>query len=489
LALISKNFIKTSFIYTVAGALPMASGILLLPIYVTDLPSSVYGALSLYLTFSLFVQIVVTYSFDSSTYIHYHEYKNDPKKLASFMSSAFILMLLIGIGVGVVLVFLGEFLFDLIFNDQKISFYPYGLISVAVGICQALTKVYSTILQSRERPASFLWSNLLLFSLIALLTIIGLKLYPGTLAGPLGGRLIAGGVVAGWSLLMIFREFGFHFDWPLLKSTFSFNNYTFIHQVQQWVINYIDRFLMVFFLPLSAAGVLSTVGIYDFALKCMVVIELITNGFHNSFYPKIVKVITAQADKGYTPELSRYYHGLSAVVMVMVSSAIFVLPLVIYMFNSKQGYEEAIQYFPYIAVLYIIRALRLYFAIPYGVLKYTKPLPVISAVIAAVKIGMMIVLLKDYGIYGVVAATLVTSVLEIIIMKVKLSDRFHYHYNVFKMVVVPAMMIAAVLILEPIFGQQYSWQLHLFYLVMTGALLLWVYRNELKLLNIPKMFG
>ena len=97
----------------------MASAIILLPFYISFLPTQVYGALSLYLAFSLFVQILVAYSFDSSTYIHYHEYKADFSKLSSFISSAFVFMLLIGAGVGLVLVVLGDIMFDLIFMIKK----------------------------------------------------------------------------------------------------------------------------------------------------------------------------------------------------------------------------------------------------------------------------------------------------------------------------------------------------------------------------------
>ncbi len=124
--LITRNFIKASFIYTVAGALPLASAIILLPFYVYYLPTTVYGALSLYMAFALFVQIVVIFSFDSSTYIHYHDFKNDPPRLASFMSSMFVFMLLTGTVTGLILVFLGDFVFGLVFDDSRISFFPSG---------------------------------------------------------------------------------------------------------------------------------------------------------------------------------------------------------------------------------------------------------------------------------------------------------------------------------------------------------------------------
>ena len=101
----------------------MASAIILLPFYITFLPKSVYGALSLYLSFSLFIQILVVYSFDTSLYVHYHDYKKDPSKLSAFISSAFIFMLLLAAAVGLIIIPAGDLIFSLVFKDDKISFY------------------------------------------------------------------------------------------------------------------------------------------------------------------------------------------------------------------------------------------------------------------------------------------------------------------------------------------------------------------------------
>lgn len=478
--LITRNFIKASFIYTIAGALPLASAVILLPLYVYYLPTDVYGALSLYLAFSLFVQIVVIFSFDSSIYLHYHDFKNDPPKLASFISSAFVLMLLTGAAVGIILVVLGELAFDMIFHDARISFFPFGLMSVAIGIFQALFKVYNYILQSREKPGLFLRSNLLHFIFIAAFTLAGLYIFPGTLYGPVGGRMLAGVLVGVWALYQIFREFGIHFNFPLLRSTFGYNIYAFIYQLEQWGINYLDRFLLIFFMPLSA------VGLYDIAIKCLLVLEFILNGMHNSFYPKVVSTITAQTEKSTTPELNRYYHGMIAMIMVLVSVSVFILPFVIDMLDSKHGYREAIKYLPFVAVLYILRAWRYYFATPLSILKYTKPLPVISAIAFAVKIGLMFLWIRQYEIYGVIISTLVSATVELVMLRYALRNRFIFRFNFFKIILAPLVLFSLVLILEPIFGTLYNWQLHLFYGIITTVFLLWAYRNELKLLNLTK---
>src|SRR6187431_2846331 len=110
----------------------MASAIVLIPFYIKYLPTEVYGALAICLAFSAFVQIVVTYSFDSSLYIHYHEFKHIPEKLAAYISSAFIFILALGLLAGIFFSITGPLIFNWLLPGGSFSFYPYGLVSVGV---------------------------------------------------------------------------------------------------------------------------------------------------------------------------------------------------------------------------------------------------------------------------------------------------------------------------------------------------------------------
>jgi O-antigen/teichoic acid export membrane protein len=474
---ISKNFLKSSLIYTLAGALPMASAVILLPFYVGYLSTSDFGALSIYFAFAIFVQLLTTYSFDTSLYIHFHEFKNDRKKLSSFTSSAFILMLAIGLCVGLVFTFFGELAFRNIFVEKSIAFYPYGMMAAVAGIFQALFKVYGNFLQSREKPQIYLWSNIVSFALIAGVTILGLKMYPHTLTGPIGGRLVAAVLSGLWALVMVFREFGFHFNFPLLRTSFSFNFYTFLYQFLQWVINYFDRIFMVFFLALDQ------VGVYDFAMKCLLIIEFILNGLHNSFYPKVVSTLMAQERKESTPEINRYYHGFISMIMLLICLCVFSFPWAIETFVSKPGYREAIRYVPYISLIYIFRAIRLFYAAPYGILKYTKPLSGIYISVSIVKISVMWLLIDRFGLYGVICASVLAAILEIALLRSAIGTRFTFRYNFLKIIVVPAVVFLMIAVLEPLFGAEAPNLLHLFYIVVCVVLLAWVYRNELKLID------
>jgi O-antigen/teichoic acid export membrane protein len=464
-------------IYTLAGTLPMASGIILLPFYIAYLPTDAYGALSIYLAFSILVQLLVTYSFDSSLYVHYHEFKHDSEKLSAFISSVFIFILLLGAGVAIFLALTGKVIFDVIFTKEAISFYPYGFISVGVGVFQAIFKIKVNLLITSERPQVFLWANVASFSVIAITTILGLHWYPGSLIGPLGGRLVAAFLSAGWAGFTIFREFGFHVKSPWQFTSFSYNAYTFIYQLQQWAINYMDRFLILFFMPLS------TVGIYDFALKCVVPIELILNGLNATITPKVISLSTGDPAQRPSVQINRYYYGLTSVVMLMICVSIFFIPVIIDLFVKKSAYAQSVQYLPYLALIYIFRAMRLYFAIPFNIYKYMQQLSVINFVTSAIKIILMIILIKRFNIYGVIISAYVASLIEIFLLWFNLRMKYKMDFNSFKLIWIPILLFGLVLLIEPILGATFSVAAHAGYGIFCACMLLLAYRNEWKLLS------
>lgn len=474
----ARHFVKNSIIYTVAGTLPMASAVILLPFYVTHLSTEVFGAFAIYQALSMLVQILVTFSFDTSLYVHYHDFKTDKEKLSLFVSSCFNFMALLG---GVVIgmsTLVGDFFFTNFFNGQGLVFFPYGILSVLTGVFQAWFKVNISLFQTRELPTRFLWSNLINFSLIASLTIVGLKLYPNSLAGPVGARAIAALVSGLVALRGVYREFGMRFNYNLIQSVFNFNVYAFIYQLQLWAINYFDRILMVFFLPIEQ------IGIYDFALKCMLVLEFVISGLFNSFYPRVIDKLATQERKGTTIEINRYYHGLTAVAVILLAGSLFLFPVLFLLFGIKSDYRHALAFMPYIGLLYLLRPLRLYFFIPYSALKYTRPLPVYYLIITGFKIGLMVATVPIAGVYGVIMASVGALIAEILLLYAGSRGMFDFNYfNVYKMVFVPVVFAVIILLVEfsnPFINQHI---IHAGYLIAGILLLLWIYRNELRLIN------
>lgn len=480
--MISKKFIRNSIIYTIAGSLPLASGIILLPIYFRYLSTSVYGASALYTGVSMLVQILVTYGFDSSIYSYFHEFKNDRSKLSVYISSSFIFILLLSVLMSVLLSIFGAIIFEIVFTESKISFYPYGLVAVATGIFQAIIKVNSSLLQTQEKATTFLWLNLLSFTLIALFTVVGLYFFPDELIGPIGGRFAAVVITGVWVLITVYREFEFHFDFKMLKSTLGFNHPLMLYQTMMWFNNYYDKVLM------STLGLsLPLIGIYDLASKCMMAIEFVLSGFYNSFFPKVLGMVALQTEKKTTIEINRYYNGLTAVTIILVSLSIFFFPIIIEWFITKSGYREAIPLIPFVAVTYLLRTIRYYVAMPYAAIRYQKPLPFFYLLIVTIKIGAMLFLIPLYGIMGVLIATWIGYCVEVIVLYFGVRNKFIFKVNMFKTIIAPVLMAFLIVVIEPWIGDDKPMVAHAIYLVVGAALLTWAYRNELKVIGWSKI--
>jgi len=480
--LISKKFIRNSVIYTIAGSLPIASGIILLPFYLEYLSTEVYGALALYMVISLLARTIVTYSFDASVYFYFHEYKSDEKKLATYVSSAFTFILIISLVSGALLAISGGWVFKTFFADSGVLFYPYGLIAVFTGVFQAILKVNSSLLQTQEKASSFLWFNLLSFSLIAILTITGLLIFPDDLIGPVGGQFLATGVTSIWVLIVIYRQFGFQFDFQFLKSTFSFNHPSLIYQIMQWFNNSYDRVLMLaLHLPLAQ------IGIYDFTARCLSVMEILLTSLNSSFFPKVLGITALQTEKKSTVEINRYYHGLAAVTILLVTLSIFGLPIAIQWFKKTQ-YFDALPWIPFLAITYLLRSMRFYVAMPYAALKYSKPLPFLYAFIVAIKIATMVVLIPLYGIRGLIISIWIGYSVEVVVLYFGVKNKFEISFNAFKLIVAPLSMALVIVILEPLLGHEFELLAHILYVIIASLVLGWTYRNELKIFNWTSLF-
>src|SRR5690606_32132779 len=97
-----------------------------------------------------------------------------------------------------------------------------------------------------------------------------------------------------------------------------------------------------------------------------------------------------------TSDINRYYNALIASVMILVCISIFAFPILIRWFVDKSGYIGAVDYIPFLAIVYLPRVVKLYFASPYGAKKYTRPLPLLYLVVSVVKIGLMVLLIERF---------------------------------------------------------------------------------------------
>jgi O-antigen/teichoic acid export membrane protein len=197
----------------------------------------------------------------------------------------------------------------------------------------------------------------------------------------------------------------------------------------------------------------------------------------------------AQPVKQSTPEVNRYYHGLTAIVLLMITGSILLLPFIVDLLKDDKGYSEAVQYFPLIATLYLFKAMRMYFSMPYGILKETKLLAGYYFIISLFKIGLLFLVIKPFGITGVISASIIASCVDLVILRFGIKSKFNFQFNAYKLVVMPLLVFITIVIAESLFAKSFNLQVHLVYVLLTASLLMWYYRNEIKFISFKKILS
>jgi O-antigen/teichoic acid export membrane protein len=295
-----------------------------------------------------------------------------------------------------------------------------------------------------------------------------------------GARLAGALLLAGWSLARIMREFGVPDFQSLAVLPWGYNLNTFWYQVANWMVNYLDRFLILAFLPASGMG---SVGVYEFAIKCMIPLELLLNGLGASLSPRVVRLLSEQTgSKGSTPEVNRYFYGLLVVMMMAIGIMLAVLPPAFNLLVHKEGYYQALDYVPFIAVLFLFRSWRLFFVIPLSALKRTGRLAIVTLLVAAVKAAGIAVLLPAYNLYGVIVAALMAGAAELLLLWALLRPYFKLQFNAVKLLVAPLVFGVAVVLTYAFDANGMGWQQAALLMGIAVLLLAVAYRKEWHLL-------
>ena len=95
--MISSRFIKSSVLITVGNALPLLSGIVLLPFYINILSTELFAQLAIYISITLLTQIIFGFGLEAYINIIPIKFKDDNSLLQKGISTLFSITLIIGL--------------------------------------------------------------------------------------------------------------------------------------------------------------------------------------------------------------------------------------------------------------------------------------------------------------------------------------------------------------------------------------------------------
>lgn len=472
--MISKGFVKSSLIYTVVGSLPLIAGVILLPFYANLLSITDFGILALYISFTFLVQTLVNWGLDTFIGIHYFDYKDNPAQLKAYLGTVAVALLVFGAVAVLVMAILGKLLFENLFSDGSMVFYPFGFMSVLTAVFNSFFKTYSNLLITRQKPEEFFWIHILNFILTLAISIIGLYMFPNSLIGPMYGRLLSALLMFFVTFLLYYREFGLAYHSEHFREMIRFSSPLMIYYTVLWVASYIDRYIINFYLDPK------DVGVFDLAIKCTLVLDFLQTGLASAINPKIFTIWKDNKLTESTPEVNRYYSGFTAVFLFCIPAFTVIIPLIVPLVVKNHDFFACFVFIALLGAGYATRGLYNMFFAPLLFQKKTTVLPRVFFFATVIQVVITILLVRNIGMVGAVWAAFLAKPIQLFFIWLESRKIFDFRFNVMKMVVLPLIYIALVLFAQIVLTDlNYQW-VNVAEMIVIYILLYFTYRKELR---------
>lgn len=476
--MISTKLIKSSIIYTISSALPLASGFVLLPFYTNFLPTEMVGILSIYITLTAVFQIIASFGIDNYIIINYVEFKDNPERLKKDIGSISFLLLMIGVILILISTVFGNSIFRTIYSQNDLNYYPYIFMSVLTAIFNSYFKTYTALLIGQQSPIKYFIVNFVNFVFTILISLTGLYLYPNTLEGPMWGRLLSGIIIFSLAFYYFTKEFGLHYNKEANKSIFKYCLPVSIFGILAWVISYSDRFVITHYINKAELAV------YDTALKFTFLLEYFQTGLTQTIYPKIYSIWKDKNLNESTDEVNKYHSAFTAISILGIPIFVLFIPIFIPLLIHNHDYFISFNYLALISIGFAIKGLFNMYHAPILYFRKTKVLPKIYTIMIAVQIPMTIILVKNYGIYGAIYSSIVIKFVQLYLTYNESKKIFNYSFNKVKLIYLPLLYMVFVFTSEILISNEQRTTARIIQLLATILLVYVVYRKEIIALPI-----
>jgi O-antigen/teichoic acid export membrane protein len=275
--LISTKVIQSYLLSTVGHALPLLSGIVLLPFYINVLSPETFAQLAIYISITLLAQIVFGLGLESYINIIPITYKDETSILQKGISSLFTVTCIIGIIFILISYFSGSYLFQHIF-DTEFHFFPFGFLSIITAFFNNFFKLHNNLLLGQQKIKDYFTANVINFFATLFISLGGLFYFHDSLWGPILGRFLSGVIIFSMSFYGFIKHYPFKLNVAFLKKGFEFSIPMFLFFMFNWAMNYFDRIIIENNMPLK------DLAIYEFATKCSLPLEFLQNGLFKHIY-------------------------------------------------------------------------------------------------------------------------------------------------------------------------------------------------------------
>ena len=376
---------------------------LLILVYARYLQPRDYGVIYMAEIIAAFLTIFAGLSLDSAIERLYFEHNHDREELRSFIGSVFRFGLL----------WMGIFLLLALAVGSAISshlkvlastpFYPYIAFAIATATASQATQFRLAVFQASSCPRSYGVLSIILATLTAVCCFYGVVLRRGGALAMLIGKFVAAAVtllIVAWSMRAYLAA---PFRWRFVRESLSFSLPLVPHLVMASGLVVADRFILARYRDLSE------VGIYSLAYTFGMVMYLVTQSLSQAWLPMFFTL--ASGDEENRRQLGRICSALAVFLAVLACFGILLAPAFVQL-SLDSRYAAAVQIIPLVVMGYLFHALFSLFDLAILQAKRTSSVFLISLIAFAANIGLNLVWVPHWGMYGAAWATALAYAVE-----------------------------------------------------------------------------
>jgi O-antigen/teichoic acid export membrane protein len=387
-----RRLAKHSVIYGLGGVVSRILAVLLLPLYTAYLEPSDLGSVGVVVALSAILVTILRGGISSAFFRFYFDSPDPAHRLLVVRTSFWFTMASASVGLAAGLLLAQPIAELLGLGDQP------GLVRAAfVGIwAQMNYEQLTALFRAEERSTAFVTGSLANIAISVLATVLLVVVFEQGALGVIVGNFI--GTLSIYAILLAYRHqtLGLDFDRPLLREMQRFGLPLVPAALALIAINFSDRFFLA-----HLAG-LDEVGVYEMGMRVASAMVLLLTAFRMA-WPAFAYSIEDELQARRT-----YAFVLTYLVLITswVALALGLLaPWIVRLLSSDSSFDEGARVVAILAFAKAAYAAYIVMAIGVGRARRTQFNWVITGAAALVDIGLNLILVPRYGMFGSAAAT------------------------------------------------------------------------------------
>lgn len=387
-------------IYGIAVILTRIGGLLLLPLYWQKLDPADFGIIGLAQMVTVFLSPLLSLGLYDAVQRLYHEWSEEerPQHLAALWTAS----LALSAAICLCLYFLGSGLFAQLIS--QVAFSPYIELTIWIAFTSNLNLFPLTVMRAREDLLNFAVVTIGMFVTQAVAILICLFQFDWKAEGYLAGMLASGLMWGMYFVIFMFREARFPWSIGHLMEPLRYSLPTVPASIMEGVGSIFDRYF------LDKRVGLGLIGFYNLGNQLGGTINSFNQILKASWVPMIFRVMSEREDgPAILGRFSLYY--VAAMTVPSLAVALLAKELIELFGNGR--FAGVYPFIPWFVLIYYLQSVGTAMGRGLDLTKKTIFSPIVPLVgIVANFVGMYF-LVPTWGVWGAVAAFLITTALRI----------------------------------------------------------------------------